>query len=144
MEAVHQRVEGNTVTITIPGPPLGKPRMTQRDKWKQRPCVMRYRSWADMARLYAGRLPEPGAVLRLDWTAYFEPPPSWAKRKRAEAIGTLHQSKPDRDNIDKAILDALFRSDSAIAWGTIEKRWGSPARLEVRITLADTARKPTP
>jgi Holliday junction resolvase RusA-like endonuclease len=123
-------------TITIPGPPMGKPRMTQRDKWKQRDCVMRYRSWADVARFEAGSVPPAEQVERLDWVAYFEPPPSWSKAKKAEAIGQLHRSKPDRDNIDKAVLDALFKSDSGIAVGTLEKRWGVPARLEITITTA--------
>ena len=42
-------------------------------------------------------------------------------RKRAqEAIGELHRTKPDRDNIDKAVLDALFDEDSAIAAGYLE------------------------
>ena len=27
------------MTFTIPGIPIGKPRMTQRDKGKRRPCV---------------------------------------------------------------------------------------------------------
>lgn len=123
------------IAIVIPGSPVAKPRMTQRDKWKQRPCVMQYRAWADLARLTAGKLPSPETIQRFDWTAYFQPPPSWSKKKRAAAIGELHRTKPDRDNIDKAVLDALFKSDSAIASGTIEKRWGDPARLEIRIEV---------
>jgi Holliday junction resolvase RusA-like endonuclease len=121
-------------TITIPGVPMGKPRMTQRDKWHKRPETSRYWDWANAARLLAGQMPDPKDVERLDWVAYFEPPPSWSKKKREEAIGNLHRSKPDRDNIDKAVLDTLFKSDSAIAAGSIDKRWGVPARLEITIT----------
>jgi len=44
---------GPTV-ITVPGNPVGKPRMTRKDKWAQRPCVLRYREWADRARAAAG------------------------------------------------------------------------------------------
>jgi len=30
--------------------PVPKPRQTRSDKWKQRPCVMRYRAFADEVR----------------------------------------------------------------------------------------------
>ena len=32
--------------------PLGKPRMTQRDKWAKRPAVLRYRAFKDECRLH--------------------------------------------------------------------------------------------
>jgi hypothetical protein len=32
--------------------PVGKPRMTRSDKWKQRPPVIRYRMFCDEARLH--------------------------------------------------------------------------------------------
>jgi len=67
--------------------------------------------------------------------AYFTPPQSWSKKKRAAAIGTLHRSKPDRDNIDKGILDAMFEEDAGIASGTIEKRWAENSRIEITIDV---------
>ena len=49
----------------------------------------------------------------------------------------LHRSKPDRDNIDKAVLDVLFAGstggDSGIARGTVEKRWADKACLYVSV-----------
>lgn len=128
--------QSGELRFIIQGTPIGKPRMTRRDKWKQRPCVMRYREWADAARSAAGIVPQANTVYSLDWTAYFAPPPSWSKQKRREAIGTLHRPRPDRDNIDKAILDALFKSDSGIAFGTIRKEWGEPERLEVVLRIS--------
>lgn len=128
-----------TFRFTVPANPMGKPRMTQRDKWKKRPCVVRYRNYADLVRLafrQRGTLPPNAVVLSLSWVAWLEMPKSWSKKKKAEHSGQLHMQKPDRDNIDKAILDALFDDDSGIAAGTIEKRWcpaGEPARLEVTI-----------
>lgn len=127
-------MEAITIEFTIPGTPVGKPRQTRRDKWKQRDCVMRYRAWADQAREHAKGLPPANSIERFDWTAYFSPPASWSKRRREAAMGTLHRSKPDRDNIDKAVMDALFPEDSGIAAGTIRKVWGEPPRLEVEIT----------
>jgi Holliday junction resolvase RusA-like endonuclease len=113
--------------------------MTQRDKWAQRPAVMRYRAFADQLRAcvaeQVGTLPEANQVERLDWVAYFRPAKSWSKKRKAEAIGELHRQKPDRDNIDKAILDVLFEDDKAIAAGTIEKRWAEVPRLEITIEV---------
>lgn len=126
-----------TKRIVIPGKPVGKPRMTQRDKWAKRPCVLRYREWADQARLIveaAGGLPEAERVLELSWTARFEPPKSTSKKRREEMIGEYHRQKPDRDNIDKAVLDALFKEDKAIASGTIRKLWAEQASLTLFIT----------
>ena len=124
-----------TVTITVPGTPLGKPRMTQRDKWKKRPCVVRYREWADKVRDAAVMsVPAANRVVSLSWVAIFEPPKSWSKKKRAEAIGTMHREKPDRDNINKAVLDILYPSgDKAIASGRLDKRWGWEAKLIITI-----------
>ncbi|MGK4302143.1 RusA family crossover junction endodeoxyribonuclease, partial [Klebsiella pneumoniae] len=41
--------------------PIGKPRMTRADKWKQRPEVIRYRAFCDEARLRKIHLPDSGA-----------------------------------------------------------------------------------
>jgi Holliday junction resolvase RusA-like endonuclease len=128
--------QGIVLTIKVPGTPLGKPRMTRRDKWARRACVVRYRDWADKVRDIAGAVPPAESVRRLSWIATFEPPKSWSARKREAAIGMLHRSKPDRDNIDKAILDALYPDgDAAIAAGTVEKRWGAIASLVITIEL---------
>jgi len=122
------------IKIIIPGPPVSKPRMTQRDRWKQRPCVMRYRNWCDHAREIVGKqIPPTGDILELNWVAYFAPPKSWSKNKRLATVGQLHRQKPDRDNIDKAVLDCLFKEDSGVAVGRIEKRWGNSPRLEIEI-----------
>lgn len=123
------------IQFTVPGTPVGAPRMTQRDKWAQRPCVMQYRAWKDSARAAAGLLPPPEKIRSLSWVAYFEPPKSWSQKKRAAAIGKFHRAKPDRDNIDKAVLDALFEHDSAIAAGHISKHWAETSRLEVVIEI---------
>ena len=123
------------LTIVIDIEPMGKPRMTKRDKWKERPCVMRYRAWSDELRLKAGTVPD--GAYGLDWCVFIEMPKSWSKKKKEEMRGKEHQVKPDRDNIDKAILDCLFkddeRDDCIIAVGELEKFWddGAGTRLEL-------------
>lgn len=75
--------------------PVGKPRMTRADKWKQRPPVMRYRMFCDEARLHGIRVPENGAHI----TFVLPMPKSWSKKKRAAMDGQPHQQKPDLDNL---------------------------------------------
>ena len=124
--------------VTVPCEPMGAPRMTQSDKWKKRDCVVRYRAFKDEIRLAVkSQMPEINAsdVQSLSWTAYFSPPQSWSKKRRAAAMGMLHRSKPDRDNVDKGVLDAMFAEDSGIASGYLAKRWGEPARLEITVEV---------
>lgn len=122
------------VRTTIMVEPMGKPRQTQRDKWAKRPNVVRYRAYADILRAgYAGSL----SPVSVSWTAYFSMPDSWSKAKKAAHLGQLHRAKPDRDNVDKGILDALFARDECIALGTLCKRWddGRGARIELVVSL---------
>lgn len=125
------------VVVCIKGEPMGKPRMTRSDKWRTRACVQRYRDWCDRARMTTFRVnaKQEHAPLRLDWTAYLGMPKSWSKRKRDERRGKPHQQKPDRDNIDKGLLDALFADDSTCAFGELRKFWddGQGPRLVVTI-----------
>ncbi len=51
---------------------VGKPRMTQRDKWKKRPCVLRYRAFADELRLKVG--PIDRVPYCVSWSAYIAMP----------------------------------------------------------------------
>jgi len=124
-----------TVFFVIHGAPVGKPRQTQRDKWAKRPCVMRYRAWTDKARAAApaNLTTQP---LSVSWVAYLPFPQSWRQPLRDALRGGFHRHKPDRDNIDKAILDALFKQDCCVAIGSLEKRWddGQGARIEVTVT----------
>lgn len=126
-----------TVRIEVPGPTPGKPRMVRADKWRKRPATDKYWAWGNAIKAaVSGYIPVAETVASLNWTAYFEPPASWSQKRRVAAIGMRHRSKPDRDNIDKAVLDCLWpEGDSAIADGTIRKRWDWAARLEIEITV---------
>ena len=112
--------------------PMGKPRMTQRDKWKKRSCVERYHAFCDSLR---AQVKAPASAGDVSWVAYFPMPKSWSKKRKAAMKGQPHRQRPDRDNIDKAILDALFKEDSGIYTGRLAKYWddGQGARIEIRI-----------
>lgn len=107
--------------------PMGKPRMTRKDKWAQRDCVMRYRAFKDKVRACGlTALPQP---CRLLFTIPM--PESWSRKKCAAQDGKPHMEKPDIDNLVKAVLDALYEDDAHVwsVWG--EKRWGAAGSIAV-------------
>lgn len=74
---------------------LGKPRMTQRDRWQKRPAVLRYRAFCDELRLRKVRVPNRyGAICILPM------PKSWSERTKEAMNGMPHLQKPDNDNIE--------------------------------------------
>ena len=117
-------------SITIPGQPVAKPRMTRSDKWKKRICVMAYRAWCDWARLKAFKSKSKKLTLTkattLHVVAYLQP------RGKNMKAGP-HTQRPDADNILKAVCDALFVNDEMIYAKTIKKLWsdGAAPRMDV-------------
>ena len=106
--------------------PMGKPRMTQADRWKKRPSVLRYRSFKDEVRTSAGgdiedirKLLLDGAKVRFD----IPMPQSWSRKKREEHRGMPHLQKPDLDNLQKALFDSLMKEDSGIWHIRTKKVW---------------------
>lgn len=105
--------------------PIGKPRMTQSDKWKvdpnhtdpkkrQRKCVSIYWKYKDELMLEASKqnftVPEyDGHII-----FYLPMPHSWSEKKKALMNGTPHQQKPDSDNLAKSVFDSLLKEDCKI------------------------------
>lgn len=103
----------------IPVTPIAKPRMTQSDKWKQRPAVMKYRDYKD-------KLRESGVVAtETMWLVFAIPmPQSWSLKKKAAHMSQPHRQKPDIDNLVKGFLDALLVEDEAVWEVHAMKIWG--------------------
>lgn len=112
-------------SFVLKGPPMGKPRMTQRDKWQKRPAVLRYRKYCDELRevAFAAGLDHVKNVYGLMVTAFCAMPQSWSEAKKRATDGQIHQQKPDWDNIGKAVSDALFEEDSIVAFAAVLKYW---------------------
>ena len=108
--------------------PVAKPRMTQRDKWKQRPCVMRYRAFADECRLRGVSIPADGAMV----TFVVPMPKSWSPTKREVMCDEPHTQRPDLDNFIKALCDAVHAEDSMIHTIAARKVWGVDGSIEIR------------
>lgn len=105
---------------------VGKPRQTQRDKWKKRECVLRYRAMCDEMRLRGVKVPDSYVAV-----VYLPMPKSWTPAKRFEMNGTKHQTKPDHDNCAKSIGDSVRRQDQRIHDGRAIKRWAYRPRLVI-------------
>lgn len=108
--------------------PVGKPRQTQRDRWKQRPAVMRYRAFRDQVRALGVTVPPDGAHI----TFVIPMPPSWPKWKRRQYSGQPHRQKPDKDNLEKALLDAIYDDDAHVWDSRVSKVWGEEGAIIVK------------
>lgn len=113
--------------------PMGAVRMNHSDKWKvvghpdpkkcMRPEVERYLRWKDRLRDIAAELnfslPDQFEAV------YFSPMPvSWSHKKKQQMLGLPCQTKPDSDNITKAIKDTLLPEDDSRVWmENAQKRW---------------------
>ncbi len=111
--------------------PNTKPRATRKDKWSQRECIVKYRTYADEVRRLGVVVPDG-----LHHLVFVMPmPKSWTKKKKAENLHQPHQATPDRDNMDKALLDAVFKhksgGDQHVWDGRITKIWGETGALLV-------------
>ncbi len=56
---------------------------------------------------------------------YIPMPASWSKKEKLAMDGKPHRQRPDKDNLEKAVLDAIFTEDGAIWKGAQEKYWTS-------------------
>lgn len=98
---------------------------------------------AVVADLFRAKFPRhvqfSGAVL-LRFTAVFPIPSSWPKKlQEAARRGELyHTSKPDKDNVEKLLVDGLnglaWADDAQVQGGGV-KRYGHPARIDVVLEL---------
>lgn len=125
--------DGSILSFTVPGNPVSCPRMTQRDKWMKRPCVMRYREYSDRLRkfvnlhdLYVGKV-----------TAKFHMPmpESWSVKKILAMAGQPHRQRGDVDNMVKAILDSLMKEDGMVWSVYAEKFWAQPGKERTELTF---------
>jgi Holliday junction resolvase RusA-like endonuclease len=146
------------VTIVIPGEPIGwgRPTPVARLNSEGKPFVMMVTQeqtrkakaavLAAFRRKYPDHKPWTGPVL-LRFTAIFETPKSFNKALRdAAARGMLYATKkPDKDNIEKLIKDALngvvYCDDQQVMGGGL-KRYGSPARVEISFESLESADVP--
>jgi Holliday junction resolvase RusA-like endonuclease len=129
--------------IVIPGEPRGKGRprfgksragfVTVRTDDK----TAAYENLVKLAARQAGAVSIAGP-LSVQICAYFVPPPSWSKKRRASALaGHEAPGRFDIDNISKAVLDGLngiaFGDDKQVVTLFARKAFADVARCEVQV-----------
>lgn len=120
------------ITFEVPGVPVGKerPRVTSHGTYTPK------KTKQYMKQIQAAYKKESGACfesfVRMDILAYFPIPKSYTKKQRRE-IEEHHfwyGKKPDKDNIDKSVMDALngiaYKDDSMIVAGLTMKKYCHP------------------
>lgn len=90
--------------------PCPAPRQVKKDTWDPSPPVLRYRAFRDEVKLKRVKVPPEGFTL----VFVLPMPKSWTKKKRAAMNGSPHEQKPDRDNLEKALLDSIYGDDSHV------------------------------
>jgi Holliday junction resolvase RusA-like endonuclease len=106
--------------MKLPITPMGKPRMTQRDVWKKRDVVVRYRDFCDELNL---RLPRYELPAELTISFGLPMPKSWSAKKRETMRMMPHDGKPDIDNLLKAFMDAFKTEDKHVYKVIATKYW---------------------
>lgn len=112
--------ECHTLTKAYKITPVPKPRMTQSDKWRRREVVQRYWNFKDQCRELGVTIPDCNYHI-----VFVMPmPKSWPAWKREQNNGRPHLQTPDKDNLEKSLLDALFDNDCKVWDGRVSKIWG--------------------
>lgn len=123
--------DGYELLFRIETAGMAKPRMTRRDRWAKRPIVKRWNSYKDFIRLSAPfnfRMP-----LSEYWLIFTFEPVARALKVAIENTGSApHMFKPDKDNLEKGILDIFLPdNDSYVFDGRVSKLWGAKASIEL-------------
>ena len=135
----------SAIEIHIPGAPVpkGRARAFLRGKHIAHYTPENTRVWEGVARLAAGEAmqgnPPISGPVTLTVVATFAPPPSWPKwrQKLLAEDGIAHTTKPDLDNLVKAIKDACngicWLDDSQVMTIHARKQYGERPAMDVRI-----------
>jgi len=101
--------------------PVAAPRMNQADRWRRRPCVVKYFEYRDQVRALAA---EQGFTLAEEFLLWFQipMPKSWSQRRKRMMFGEPCRSKPDVDNLAKGFFDC-FGEDKHVWSVQMTKTW---------------------
>lgn len=109
--------QGDRILFRIPREklrPAGLSRLLRLEKYNEYKV-----SLSALSKQHKFTIPEQGVHIIF----YIPVPKTWKKYKKDEMHMKLHQSKPDIDNLVKAVFDSLFSEDKYIADFRATKRW---------------------
>lgn len=132
------------VQFTILGEPRGKgrPRFAKRGNFVKTYTpeeTLNYEAYVKMCYIQAANGIKLEGAISANLTCYYSVPKSASKKKREEMLSGAYpcQKKPDVDNIEKSIFDALntiaFDDDKQITQLFIEKVYGEVPRIDVAL-----------
>jgi hypothetical protein len=115
----RETVHVDALEATVYAKPMGKPRMTQSDKWNQRPSVVRSRKLADDIREAFGLKPMDKfkSAGKIEVYCYFH------AEDESKFGKIIHQAKPDASNCLKECEDSLLDKDEMLYSVHCEKAW---------------------
>lgn len=104
--------------------PTPAPRQSRRDSWDPSKAVQAYRAFRDEVAWRKLELYEPFFHVVFLIPVF----PSWWAKKQRDHYGQPHESKPDADNLAKALIDAVHRhDDDAHRWTYATSKLWSPS-----------------
>ena len=133
------------VKFSVEGVPVGKgrPKFARRGNFVQAYTPTKTKTYeqqvADAARVAMGAKLRTMEPVQLNMDIFVPIPKSWSKIKRARALNGVEYptTKPDIDNVAKAVFDAMngivFQDDKQIINHCITKRYSDNPRVEVRV-----------
>ena len=112
--------------------PVPAPRMSRRDRFDPRPCVVRFRDYGIELRSHFTAAELPTNYLLV---FYLPMPKSWSKKKKRSHLFQPHKKTPDKDNLEKGLLDSLFyhedKNDCCIWDGRVIKLWSEEGAIAI-------------
>lgn len=131
------------ITISVPGNPVakGRHRFSNHGGFVKAYTPAKTRKYEELvaraARRVMGSLPPLTCPVRVDVVAFLPVPKSWSKLKTSMALAgeVLPTGRPDKDNFEKAAVDALngivYADDSQITDGGTRKRYSEKPGLHI-------------
>ena len=136
------------IEFQIPGAPVGKgrPRFTRRGAFVATYTDEKTASYESLVRMAAGQVMAGGSPVDYPCACEIEilitPPESWSQKKKSSALEgrVWPTTKPDLDNVAKAILDAcnsiVWVDDKQVVTLAVSKRYSLKNCVNVRIEHA--------
>ena len=123
------------IHIPITPMPAPRPRVTKNGTYND----PKYTKHKQIIGLFAKKIfktPHPkDTPIMMNIDFYFEIPKSWNRAKRENA--KWHTSRPDKDNLEKSVKDALngiaYHDDSQVCDGRVRKMYSDRVGIEIEI-----------
>lgn len=141
-QKVESCTKGLDERICVPIEPMGAVRLSSSDRWSKRPVAQRYFDWknrfklilsqSDLLKEMVSQIEKSGTITII---ARHSVPESWPEKKKNAHYGIPMKSKPDWDNVSKAVCDVLFKQDSFLYRANVMQYYvlkGSQPEIEIK------------